>query len=57
MLDGGGEPVPDAMVEIWPEWGRCGTDAEGRYSFVTRKPWRRAGRRRTSPCSSSLAAS
>jgi protocatechuate 3,4-dioxygenase, alpha subunit len=38
VLDGSGEPVPDAMVEIWPEWGRCGTDAEGRYSFVTRKP-------------------
>jgi protocatechuate 3,4-dioxygenase alpha subunit len=38
VLDGSGAPVPDAMVEIWPEWGRCGTDAEGRYSFVTRIP-------------------
>jgi protocatechuate 3,4-dioxygenase, alpha subunit len=38
ILDGSGEPVPDAMVEIWPEWGRCGTDGEGRYSFVTRRP-------------------
>jgi protocatechuate 3,4-dioxygenase, alpha subunit len=49
VLDGAGEPVPDAMVEIWqadedgryrPEfgWGRSGCDADGRYSFVTRKP-------------------
>jgi protocatechuate 3,4-dioxygenase alpha subunit len=49
VFDGAGEPVPDAMVEIWqadPDgayregfgWGRCGTDAEGRFSFVTRKP-------------------
>jgi len=38
VLDGADEPVPDAMVEIWPEWGRCGTDVEGRYSFVTQKP-------------------
>jgi protocatechuate 3,4-dioxygenase alpha subunit len=43
VLDGAGEPVPDAMVEIWPPWGRCGTDAEGRYSFVTRTPEARAG--------------
>jgi protocatechuate 3,4-dioxygenase, alpha subunit len=38
ILDGEGSPVPDAMVEIWPPWGRCGTDADGRYSFVTRRP-------------------
>jgi protocatechuate 3,4-dioxygenase alpha subunit len=49
VLDGAGEPVPDAMVEVWQAdtdgtycaefgWGRCGTDAEGRYSFVTEKP-------------------
>jgi protocatechuate 3,4-dioxygenase alpha subunit len=49
VLDGGGEPVPDAMVEVWqadPDgrhrpgfgWGRCGTDGDGRYSFVTEKP-------------------
>ena len=49
VLDGAGEPVPDAMVEIWqadedgryrPDfgWGRSGCDGEGRYSFVTRKP-------------------
>ena len=36
VLDGTGVGVPDAVVEVWsPEsgWGRCGTDAEGRYSF------------------------
>ena len=49
ILDGEGEPVPDAMVEIWHAdadgryaadfgWGRSGCDADGRYSFVTRKP-------------------
>ncbi len=49
VLDGAGEPVPDAMVEIWQAdadgghrdgfgWGRCGTDADGRYGFVTVKP-------------------
>jgi protocatechuate 3,4-dioxygenase alpha subunit len=49
VFDGAGEPIHDAMVEIWqagPDgayrgdfgWGRCGTDAEGRFSFVTRKP-------------------
>ena len=53
ILDGEGSPVPDAMVEIWPPWGRCGTDADGRYSFVTRRPSAGAGRRRTSRCSSS----
>ncbi len=51
ILDGANEPVPDAMVEIWqadehgryrPDfgWGRSGSDGEGRYSFVTRKPGR-----------------
>lgn len=49
VLDGDGRPVPDALVEIWQAdpsgayregygWGRCGTDDEGRYSFVTAKP-------------------
>ena len=63
VYDGAGEPVPDAMVEIWqadgagryddptvdhevppldPEtfsgFGRSGTDADGRFSFVTVKP-------------------
>lgn len=49
VLDGAGDPVPDAVVEIWqadedgryrPDfgWGRSGCDAEGRYSFLTCKP-------------------
>jgi protocatechuate 3,4-dioxygenase alpha subunit len=49
VVDGAGDPVFDAMVEIWqadgagghPDgfgWGRCGTDAAGRYGFVTVKP-------------------
>ena len=49
VFDGDGAPVPDAMVEIWQAdpsgayvdgfgWGRSGTDADGRYSFVTVKP-------------------
>ena len=62
VVDGAGEPVSDAMVEIWqanragryahPEdprdelpleegftgFGRCPTDAEGRFEFLTVKP-------------------
>ena len=49
VLDGAGEPVPDAIVEVWqadedgryrPEfgWGRSGCDDAGRYSFRTSKP-------------------
>ncbi len=50
VTDGEGAPCPDAMVEIWqadPEgrydgafhgFGRCATDREGRYRFVTLKP-------------------
>lgn len=62
IYDGAGEPVPDAMVEVWqanragryrhPEddredppledgfsgFGRCGTDAEGKFTFTTVKP-------------------
>lgn len=52
VLDGAGVPVSDAMVEIWQadpqgafpaEWrgfGRCLTDDEGRFAFVTVKPGR-----------------
>jgi protocatechuate 3,4-dioxygenase, alpha subunit len=54
VLDGAGEPVPDAMVEIWqadedgryrPEfgWGRSGCDEGGRFAFVTCKPGRVEG--------------
>jgi protocatechuate 3,4-dioxygenase alpha subunit len=41
VLDGAGEPVPDAVVELWQRgddgthWGRCGTDVEGRFEFLT----------------------
>ena len=44
VLDGAGEPVPDAVVEFWQQgaggtlWGRSGTDAEGRFEFVTERP-------------------
>ncbi len=37
VLDGEGAPVDDAMVEIWEPavgFGRCGTDANGEYSFL-----------------------
>jgi protocatechuate 3,4-dioxygenase, alpha subunit len=67
VLDGSGEPVGDAMIEIWQAnangryhhpadarervaltegfdgFGRCCTDAEGRYSFVSVKPGRVPG--------------
>jgi protocatechuate 3,4-dioxygenase alpha subunit len=44
VLDGAGAPVPDAVVEVWQpdeagtRWGRCGTDADGRFEFVTDHP-------------------
>jgi protocatechuate 3,4-dioxygenase beta subunit len=61
LLDGGGRPLPGALIEVWQanaagryrhradRWpapldpsfsggGRCVTDGEGRYSFVTVKP-------------------
>lgn len=61
VIDGAGEPVPDALIEIWqadpqgrfdhPDdprgatvhpgfrgFGRCPTDAEGRYRFRTLAP-------------------
>jgi protocatechuate 3,4-dioxygenase alpha subunit len=38
LLDGQEEPVNDGVIEIFApstrRWGRCGTDAEGRFSFV-----------------------
>ncbi len=43
VVDGDG-PVHDAVVELWQRgdagtlWGRCGTDAEGRFEFVTERP-------------------
>ncbi len=44
VLDGAGDPVPDALVELWQpgadgtRWGRCGTDANGAFEFVTERP-------------------
>jgi protocatechuate 3,4-dioxygenase alpha subunit len=50
VLDGAGDPVPDAMVESWqagPDgrfdgafrgFGRSGTDAEGAWAILTLKP-------------------
>ena len=50
VYDGAGEPVPDAMLELWqagddrhgPDdfsgFGRSGTDEGGRFSFTTIKP-------------------
>ena len=54
VLDGAGEPVSDAMVEVWQAdeegryradfgWGRSGCDHDGRYSFLTCKPGRVEG--------------
>ena len=54
VLDGAGDPVPDAMVELWQAdeggryrgdfgWGRSGCDADGRFSFITVKPGRVGG--------------
>jgi protocatechuate 3,4-dioxygenase alpha subunit len=37
VLDGEGEPVADAMVEVWDPaagFGRCGTDEGGAFSFL-----------------------
>jgi protocatechuate 3,4-dioxygenase alpha subunit len=42
LLDGQDDPIADGMVEVWDaaggRWGRSGTDAEGRFSFVVAKP-------------------
>jgi protocatechuate 3,4-dioxygenase alpha subunit len=38
LLDGRDEPVNDGVIEIFDaasgRWGRCGTDAEGRFFFL-----------------------
>jgi len=41
VLDGNGQPVPDALLEIWEPgtgFGRARTDSEGAFSFTTVKP-------------------
>jgi protocatechuate 3,4-dioxygenase alpha subunit len=38
LLDGENMPVSDGVIEVWDplasRWGRCGTDADGRFSFT-----------------------
>ena len=38
LLDGEDAPVIDGIIEVWDaenrRWGRCGTDADGRFSFL-----------------------
>jgi protocatechuate 3,4-dioxygenase alpha subunit len=49
VTDGAGDPVPDAMVEIWQAdesghyrgdfgWARCGTDTNGEFRFTVVEP-------------------
>ena len=40
LLDGAGEPVDDAYLELWDgrRFGRCPTDGQGRFEFVTGPP-------------------
>jgi protocatechuate 3,4-dioxygenase alpha subunit len=48
VLDGDGEPLSDACVELWQAtpvassvftgWGRCATNAHGAFRFVTLAP-------------------
>ncbi|MGA8923931.1 MAG: protocatechuate 3,4-dioxygenase subunit alpha [Candidatus Dormiibacterota bacterium] len=40
VLDGAGEPVPDALLEVWhgEQLARCRTDAEGAFHFILSKP-------------------
>jgi protocatechuate 3,4-dioxygenase alpha subunit len=45
VLDGAGEPVPDALIETWQagpadtrRFGRCPTDEAGRWAIRTVKP-------------------
>jgi protocatechuate 3,4-dioxygenase alpha subunit len=57
VYDGDGKPCADACIEIWqsdpqssdsfPGFGRCGTDANGVFRFVTLKPGSVAGRGNT----------
>jgi protocatechuate 3,4-dioxygenase alpha subunit len=40
LLDGAGAPVPDGLLEVWQgdQFARCGTDPEGVFHFLVRKP-------------------
>jgi protocatechuate 3,4-dioxygenase alpha subunit len=43
VLDGAGEPVPDAVIEAWqadpPAFGRAATDAAGRWAVRVHQPY------------------
>ena len=44
VFDGEEAPIADAMLEVWDPavgWGRCGTDGEGRFSFLVPEGVRR----------------
>ena len=45
LLDGRDDPIPDGLVEVFDadsgRWGRCGTDAEGRFRFLVPRTARR----------------
>jgi protocatechuate 3,4-dioxygenase, alpha subunit len=47
LSDGRGDGIPDGMIEVWDptggRWGRCGTDADGAFSFFLTKPAGLAG--------------
>jgi len=45
VLDGAGEPVPDALLEAsqGEQFARCRTDGEGAFHFTLRKPLVSAG--------------
>ena len=45
VLDGDGQPVPDALIETWQAEGvgRSATDDEGHFSLLTIKPPQSAG--------------
>jgi protocatechuate 3,4-dioxygenase alpha subunit len=40
VLDGDGQAVPDALLEVWhgDQFARCRTDGEGAFHFAVRKP-------------------
>ena len=40
LLDGAGQPVPDGLLEAWQgeQFARSGTDREGVFHFLVRKP-------------------
>lgn len=44
VYDGAGDPIGDAIVELWDAahrcWGRCGTHDAGRFEFTIAKPAR-----------------